>query len=66
VYFGRLALALERIPIKNLSNDNATATAQMTAEEKADQSADLKVTLLVFTALVVIAVVTISGWSPQF
>jgi len=50
------------------SNDNANTAADytMTAEQKADQSADLKVTLLVFTALVVIAVVTISGWSPQF
>ena len=40
--------------------------SHLTAEEKADQSADLKVTLLVFTTLVVIAVVSISGWSPQF
>lgn len=51
------------------SNDTARSSfehAEITAEEKADQAADLKVTLLVFTALVVIAVVTISGWSPQF
>ena len=51
------------------SNDTARSSfehAEITAEEKADQAADLKVTLLVFTALVVIALVTISGWSPQF
>jgi len=50
------------------SNDTSPSATEphLTAEEKADQSADLKVTLLVFTALVVIAVVTISGWSPQF
>lgn len=54
-------------------SDGHTATAQrveqgsqLTAEEKADQKADLKVTLLVFTTLVLISVVTISGWSPQF
>ncbi len=39
--------------------------SDLNPEEQADQSADLKVTLLVFTALVAIAVVTISGWSPQ-
>jgi len=39
---------------------------QLTDEQRADSAADLKVTLLVFTTLVVIAVVTISGWSPQF
>jgi len=38
----------------------------LTPEQRADSAADLKVTLLVFTTLVVIAVVTISGWSPQF
>ena len=40
--------------------------SHLNAEEREDQSADLKVTLLVFTTLVLLAVVTISGWSPQF
>ena len=40
--------------------------SDLTAEQKADASADLKVTLLVFFTLVAISVVTISGWSPQF
>lgn len=54
-------------------SDVHTATSQhvdqdshLSAEEKADQTADLKVTLLVFFTLVLISVVTISGWSPQF
>lgn len=38
---------------------------ERTPEQIADSAADLKVTLLVFTTLVLIAVVTISGWSPQ-
>ncbi len=40
--------------------------SHLTAEEQADQAADLKVILLVFTTMVAIAVVTISQWSPQF
>jgi len=40
--------------------------ADLTDEQKADSDADLKVTLLIFATLVAIAVMTISGWSPQF
>jgi len=39
---------------------------ELTDEQRKDSAADLKVTLLVFTTLVLIAVVTISGWSQQF
>ena len=49
-----------------MSDDQIHEHSDQTAEEKADQAADLKVTLLVFTMLVAIAVFTISGWSPQF
>lgn len=48
-------------PVANTENVHD----ELTAEQRQDSAADLKVTLLVFTTLVVIAVVTISGWSPQ-
>ncbi|MEM7217486.1 MAG: hypothetical protein AAF515_03915 [Pseudomonadota bacterium] len=37
-----------------------------TAEQLADQQADQRVAILVFCALVAIAVVFISGYTPQF
>ena len=47
------------------TSSNAEPRDDLTAEQRADSAVDLKVTLLVFVTLVLIAVVTISGWSPQ-
>lgn len=38
----------------------------LTQEQRADQVADQRVVLGVFCLLVVMAVVFVSGWSPQF
>jgi len=38
----------------------------LTQEQRADQIADQRVVLGVFCLLVVMAVVYVSGWSPQF
>lgn len=47
------------------ASSNVDTRDELTDEQRADSAADLKVTLLVFATLVVISVVTISGWSPQ-
>lgn len=47
------------------TTSNDAPRDELTAEQREDSAADLKVTLLVFVTAVLIAVVTISGWSPQ-
>lgn len=42
------------------------ADDQLTDEQRADQKADQRVVIGVFSLLVVAAVVFVSGWSPQF
>ena len=48
------------------NDSHSSAADEPTAEQRADDAADLKAVLGVFALLVAIAVVFISGWSPQF
>lgn len=47
---------------------HATSAADdhLTEEQRADQKADQRVVIGVFSLLVITAVVFVSGWSPQF
>lgn len=54
-----------------MSNDHSHQASAipddgLTEEQRADQAADQKVAIGVFVLLVIMTLVFVSGWSPQF